>query len=450
MRRFWLCLAVLAAGCGGSADNHPRVAPADSGALSADGISIELPEGWTGRILIGASGRPVLHAASFPVEANDTDEGQLAQEAMGIKGMYLNIRALGPGAAPASLPLHFEASTFEPTPFEGDLRRQAAADVANGGGRFRVTAVSGGDSAPSQVDLDQLNQALASLRLTAYTPEPIAAASGNPISGFGLQASVPQGWEGGISRGQVHAGDQTIDVSINEFSGPDPSSFVTGQMPLTIGPEEFVDSQDGAGYETARSFVDAGRQFQLWVRSPDPRPPTAALERANAFLASFRAEPGDFYPGRVEPAAFARANGWQTGSGGPAEIQPDGQLATSWASTIPYRDSGDQFPPHETLAALTPDDVLVVVWLQQFGAGHAPRRGPPFSLRDFTGGGFEGVPAQNAARRLLAGTESYDATLWVFFGRSDPTEEQLDRAQAELHRLELPSWPAWNAISAER
>ena len=192
---------------------------------------------------------------------------------MGIKGMYLNIRALGPGAAGASLPLHFEASTFEPTPFEGDLRRQAATDVASGGGRFRVTAVSGGDSAPSQVDLDQLNEALSSLRLTAYTPEPIAAASGNPISGFGLHASVPQGWEGRISRGHVRAGDQTIDVSINEFSGPDPSSFVTGQMPLTIGPEEFVDSQDGAGSETARSFVDAGRQFQLWVALP--RSPTA-------------------------------------------------------------------------------------------------------------------------------------------------------------------------------
>ena len=79
------------------------------------------------------------------------------------------------------------------------------------------------------------------------------------------------------------------------------------------------------------------------------------------------------------------------------------------------------------------------------GTRHA---GPPFRLRDFTGGSFEGVPPQNAARRLLAGTESYDATLWVFFGRSDPTEEQLDRAQAELHRLELPSWPDWNAISA--
>ena len=109
MRRAWIVPVVLvAAGCGGSAD-APVPSRASGSTLSADGVSVELPDGWTGRILIGASGRPVLHAASFPVEANDTDEGQIAQEAMGVNGMYLNVRDLGPGArrhvAPASLRL---------------------------------------------------------------------------------------------------------------------------------------------------------------------------------------------------------------------------------------------------------------------------------------------------------------------------------------------------------
>ena len=34
-------------------------------------------------------------------------------------------------------------------------------------------------------------------------------------------------------------------------------------MPLTIGAAEFVHMQGGTGYETGRSFLDAGRVFQL-------------------------------------------------------------------------------------------------------------------------------------------------------------------------------------------
>src|SRR5215204_849572 len=51
MRRAWACLVVLVlAGCGGSADIQPSAPRADSGTLSADGITVDLPDGWTGRI----------------------------------------------------------------------------------------------------------------------------------------------------------------------------------------------------------------------------------------------------------------------------------------------------------------------------------------------------------------------------------------------------------------
>jgi hypothetical protein len=453
MRRAWLCLAVFAlTGCGGSAD-VPRQEAAAPGALSADGIGIALPDGWAGRILIGASGRPVLHAASYPLEANDTDEGMVAQEAMGVNGMYLNIRDLGPGEADGSLPLRFEDSDFEAVPASVGPKRQAAEEVPSDGERFRVTAVSGGDSAPPQAYLVQLNDALSSLQLSPYTPRPAAAATGDSIGGFGLHANVPAGWEGGIARAEVHAGDASVDLAITEHSSPDAASFVTGHMPILIGPAEFVHPEGeggGTGYETGRSFVEAGREFQLWVRSANGSPPVASLERVNALLASFHADPGDFYPGRVEPATFAPADGWLRGSSGAAKIQPDGEQTTSWASTVPYRDSSDQFPPHETLAALPPDGVLVVAWLQQFGAEHAPLEEPPFRLAEFTNGSFEGVPQQNATRMLHAGARNYGVTLWVFFGREHPTDEQLERAQAELDRLNLPDWPAWNATSAER
>jgi hypothetical protein len=37
----------------------------------------------------------------------------------------------------------------------------------------------------------------------------------------------------------------------------------------------------------------------------------------------------------------------------------------------------------------------------------------------------------------------YDVDLRVYFGRPDPTGEMLARAQAELDRLVLPDWGAW-------
>ena len=455
MRHRWLVLSVLLlAGCGGSADRVQQPRDPDS-TLSANGISVHLPSGWTGRILIGASGRPVLHAASFPVEANDTDDGRLAREAIGINGMYLNVRDLGPGSEDRSLPLRLEPSDFAPAPVGPKSAcchiREARVDVESNGERFGVVAVSGSEAAPQAGYLDQLNDALSSLQLSTYRPEPVAPADASPIDAFGLHANVPPGWQGGIGRGQVHVGDGSVDLSITEYSSPDATSFVTGTMPLLIGPAEFVHPQGGTGYETGRSFLDAGRAFQLWVRSPDERPSAASLEQANEFLASFRARPGDFYPGRVDPATFAPADGWHTGSSGPAEIEPDGQQTMSWASTIPYRDSGPQFPPNETLAALGSDGVLIVAWLQQYGGEHAPLGGPPFRLEDFADGSFEGVPPGNASRMLRVGTPGFDATLWLFFGRDHPTPEQLVRAQAELDRLHLPAWPAWDAVtSAER
>jgi len=450
MRRTWpLVLALAAAGCGGTVGaTHTHPSAADEPTLSADGIGVALPDGWDGRIVIGESGRPVLHASTLPLEANDTDQGQIAQEALGVNGMYLNVRDLGPGDASGTLPLHLDVADFTPSSFEGGTYRQASVDVASDGEKFRVVGVSGGDSAPSAQYLDQLNRALSSLSLSAYEPQPVAAATGNTIDGFGLHANVPSGWQGGVARGKVHAGDGSLDLTIQEYSSPDAASFVTGRVPILLGPAEFVRPQGGTGYETGRSFLEAGREFQLWARSPSADPPADEIERANAFLASFHAEPGDFYPGQVDPATFEAASGWNTGSTGSADVQPDGQQTMSWASTIPYRDAGFQFPPTKTLDVLPPDGIAILVDLEQHGQAHGePASSPPFKLSDFLDGGFEGVSADNAAKHFDALLANYSAGMWVFFGRAHPTQDQLGRAQAELDRLKLPDWPAWTATS---
>lgn len=425
--------------------SHPQPRPADdASALAADGISVGLPEGWTGRIVLGAAGLPVLHAASFPVEANDTDEGEIAKEAIGINGMYLNVRDLGPGGDGAQLPVRLDASDFAAS---GHLR-DATLVVSSGGERFRVMAVSGGEGDPAPRYLDELNATLSSLQLSAYQPAPVQPASGDPVDAFGLHINVPPGWQGGIARGEIHAGDDALDLTITEFSAPDAAAFVTGRMPIRVGPAEFVQPPGGTGYETGRSFLNAGREFQLWVRAPGPEPPGAELERVNALLASFWAEPGDFYPGTVDPATFEAADGWHTGTSGPADIQPDGQATTSWASTIPYRDGGFQFPPHDTLEALPADGIIVLVTLEQHGSLENDPSSRPPRLSDFLDGGFEGISQENATRHITANEGHYSAGMWVLFGREHPTREQLDRAQAELDRLRLPQWPDWTMLTS--
>lgn len=63
---------VLASASLGSADDteRPRV-------IRGDGISIQLPAGWTGVIYRRGGGLPVLHAASFKLPPVDGDDGAL-------------------------------------------------------------------------------------------------------------------------------------------------------------------------------------------------------------------------------------------------------------------------------------------------------------------------------------------------------------------------------------
>src|SRR5262249_6729152 len=151
-----------------------------------------------------------------------------------------------------------------------------------------------------------------------------------------------------------------------------------------------------------------------------------------------------FYPGTVDPATFAAADGWDTGSTGAAKEQPDGQQTMSWASTIPYRDSGFQFPPTQTLAALPPDGVVLIAQLDQNASEGGPPVHAPFRLSDFQEGAFEGLGSGNDPRSFGGRYANYDVTIWALFGRAHPTDEQLARAQAELDRLDLPDWPAWS------
>jgi hypothetical protein len=452
-----LAAAALTSGCGPMATHSSSEPPADKSALNAYGLSADIPSGWSRRIVLGAEGRPVLHAASFPLPSNDDDSGEIAKESS--SGMYVNVHGLGRNGSADPPPVSFSAADFtEPDPPQGWW--QATRDVAASGELYRITAVSGGRSAPAAMLVAEANQVLGTLVLGPYVPNvvPSLPADAARIKGYGISMRLPTGWNGNVTRGELTASSSdklgADDIQLRMFENgrspeiPDPP-FITGVPPIRLTTAEFVppDGEPDPHVRaiTGRSFVDGGRDFVLWVDAGSFPPNPQTVDQANEALATLTVQTGDFYPGTVEPATFRSAEGWHTGTNGTVDVQPDGQHAFTWASTIPYRDEPFDFPPSQTLERLPGDGIVIDVQLD----GPDPRLGDrsrpirlPFRIAEADAGSFEGLGPENPLYNLVgrAPGQRYEVDISVLFGRAHPTPDQLAAADAELARLHLPDW----------
>jgi len=435
-------------GCGAvEVDEGPRGAPPVAGL----GIEAYLPAGWTARILIGAEGGPVLHAASFPLPANDDDTGSARSRSSEAPAWaYVNVRDLGPAASGSALPVRIGVDDFGPPAgpaYRCCFIRVASRDVAVSGHAFRITAISGSNDPPEERVVETLNAFLSTLELEPYEPEPAQPARGGQrLDGHGIHLVLPPGWKGNVSHGLVELMGPGLELKLFENAGSD-APLVTARQPLQLVPTEFVPREPGSTVEgpaiTTRSFIAAGRRFVLSATAGSLPPSLHEVAEANAALATLTVEPGDFYPGTVEPAAFAPAPGWHTGTSGPADVDPNSEGTFTWASTIPYRDPPNALPMQRTLDALPPDGIVIFVSLLR--SHHWQNRFPdlqlPYDLAQAKRGPFEGVSAERATYRITARAPGgYDLILWVFFGRAEPTQEQLERAKAQLERLRQPDW----------
>ncbi len=438
---------LVAAGCGPAHEASSTSGKTRS--LSAYGMSVALPSGWTGRILLGAAGRPVLHAGSFPVPSNDDDSGEIAKESMG-RDMYLNVRDLGPGVSAQALPVSFSASEFAPPHARGWRVNEASREIAASGELYRVTALSGGQDPPSQRELDEANGVLRTLALDPYVHSTVPALppAATQIEGYGISMRLPGDWKGKVTRGELDAGSAQIHLRLLERGGTD-VAFAARKLPIELSDAEFVGP--GAGFDpkivagTGRSFISHGREFVLWVEADSLPPDPRAVEQANEALATLKVEPGDFYPGKVEPATFATASGWNTRTNGSVEVQPEGQQTWTWASTMPYRDDPLQLR-REALERLPSDGIVINVQLfgpDEKGGGRNRVDKPPFRLRQARRiypweGQIREIPLYHIGGRVPA--QQYDVDIAVFFGRLHPTPGQIAAADAELTRLSFPDW----------
>jgi hypothetical protein len=160
---------------------------------------------------------------------------------------------------------------------------------------------------------------------------------------------------------------------------------------------------------------------------------------------------GDFFPGTAPPATFRPAAGWHTKHSPTVPVTPS-TYSVAIASTLPYRDCLNCFPPHDTVALMGPDDVVIVLDLL------ADDRFPPIrphgeaihgrlvlARAQQQCGSFEGMPRTVATCSMRAQVRGrYDVDGWIVYGRPHPTAAQKARAQAELDRLLFPRWPRWS------
>lgn len=65
--------------------------------IEAHGISVDVPSGWEARVFRRGGGEPTLHAASFPLPADDGEFGSRATAAMPPGSMFISITEYRPG-----------------------------------------------------------------------------------------------------------------------------------------------------------------------------------------------------------------------------------------------------------------------------------------------------------------------------------------------------------------
>jgi hypothetical protein len=187
-------------------------------------------------------------------------------------------------------------------------------------------------------------------------------------------------------------------------------------------------------------FRDGGRAFTAHVYGPPAR-----RREALAILDSLRVRPAPFQT-RLHAAHFPRAPGWRTRVSGPAaDVPACGRQRISWASTVPFSDGPRQLPPHNMIAALPPDGIIMAV--TQYVDTCRRLRGipalrPPLDLADATRSGFPGPRGDELPLYCIFGRFAgrYDLDLWVFYGRRHPTPAQRAAAQRELTGVR---WEAW-------
>ena len=176
-------------------------------------------------------------------------------------------------------------------------------------------------------------------------------------------------------------------------------------------------------------------------------PGLAAHEREfRAMLASARPSNPDATtkPATLKPATFTRSKGWHVGSS--THPGTPGQQTFTWASTTRFHDAPFSAPPANTLNAMSPDDLVVEVFLTRpIKPDHGGTITSPALPIHLDGSApsqdYPGASGSRWFQRFQGAVGDRQFDMWVFAGRSQPTSAQIAKAQALITSMVLPKWP---------
>jgi hypothetical protein len=183
----------------------------------------------------------------------------------------------------------------------------------------------------------------------------LLAVPAHTASRFGIAVTPGAGWHVTIAPGALRAANSELNLVLFE-DPPDPNGIYHHGYPApfvrsSFGPPD--GQKPGYGY-ARRNFTVAGRYFSLFVQARALHPGPTTIRGLNTFARSLRIARGDFFPGIAPPARFRPAAGWRTEHSRTVSVSPS-TYSIAIASTVPYRDCLNCFPPHDSvvLMALT-------------------------------------------------------------------------------------------------
>jgi hypothetical protein len=141
--------------------------------IAGHGIEVELPSGWEGRVYRRPEGRPILHAATFALPADDGDFGALAVSAMPSRGVFIALAEYDPDVlgdplfAHQGVPLPLRAADAHPRALQRLVPNRAGLQrfFTSEGRPFCLYVVIGSDPA-RDAEMARANAILGSLALT--------------------------------------------------------------------------------------------------------------------------------------------------------------------------------------------------------------------------------------------------------------------------------------------
>lgn len=140
----------------------------------------------------------------------------------------------------------------------------------------------------------------------------------------------------------------------------------------------------------------------------------------------------------VTPAHFAPSAGWHTRVGKvhacPGVTASRCVQVFSVAATTRWRDCVGCLP-HKTVAAMRPGDIAIQVNVAREPKPQPGPAWPPRITRSKVVAGFEGLPSRVGTFQAATRVGKREVSVFIVFGRSRPTDRQLQRANAELRRV---------------